>query len=71
MVRRITTLILAPCKDNQLVLGLILGFAIMVGGSWLNSHHADVASDQDHQEATPSKDDAPDKADLRMYATLP
>ncbi|HRW75192.1 MAG: hypothetical protein H6568_14900 [Lewinellaceae bacterium] len=71
MIRRITTLILAPCKDNQLILGLILGFAIMVGGSWLNSRQAEVASEQDRMEQSPSTEDAPGKADMRMYATLP
>lgn len=71
MIRRITTLILAPCKDNQLILGLILGFAIMVGGSWLNSQQAEVASAKEHMEQTPSTEETPGQADMRMYATLP
>jgi hypothetical protein len=74
MIRHITSLILAPRKENLLIICLVLGFMIMVTGSWLNSRHSDMA-----QDVSPDQWENPDPAGYdseavdagRIYASYP
>ncbi|MCF8237558.1 MAG: hypothetical protein K9I85_05340 [Saprospiraceae bacterium] len=74
MIRHITSLILAPRKENLLIICLVLGFIIMVTGSWLNSRHSDMA-----QDTTPDQWETPSPAGYdfkaedagRIYASYP
>ena len=74
MAHLISNLILAPRKDNFLVICLLLGFLIMVTGSWLNSQQQEV-TEQDTKEliqpVSPSEIEGPDGSEFNMYATAP
>lgn len=74
MIRFITSLILAPRKENLLIICLVLGFLIMVTGSWLNGHQSDMVQENQPdtwQPATPSDPDTDIESSMRMYATTP
>lgn len=74
MVRIITSLIQAPRKDNLLIICLVLGFLIMVTGSWLNGQQNEMSQRQQPeiwQPATPSDFDVDDESDMQIYATAP
>ncbi len=74
MIRFITSLIIAPRKENLLIICLVFGFLIMVTGSWLNGHKADMAQENHPdtwQPVTPSNLDTDTDNSIRMYATAP
>ncbi len=74
MIRHITSLILAPRKDNLLILFLVLGFMIMVTGSWLSNRHSDMAQDSQPEQwesPTPSGQDSDVDHSVRVYAANP
>ena len=74
MTRYITNLILAPRKDNLLIICLVLGFMIMVTGSWLNNRHSDMAQDsspEKWEDNSPSGQESHADDAVRVYASNP
>ncbi len=74
MIRYITSLILAPRKDNLLIICLVMGFMIMVTGSWLSNRQSDIAREspvEQWENSAPSRlEDHADEV-VRVYASNP